>query len=212
MLVCVCACAFTDVLCQRWTGASMNTIGLSSSLRAGFAILSSMWMPVVSDRRGRKFVMLMSLSGSMVGYATQGYSHLVPFGGAVYVFLLGRSIAGLFSGTGPVIKACHVVLGLSSATVHVRDLGRPHLTHAHICSGWTPLEITRKPRNVALSRSCICTHSLSRLSLSMYERNCNFCCLIGRATAFNSRRTAPRGVNTRPEVDDAPSHPNATAP
>jgi len=85
-------------------GADLHTIALFSTVRGLMCILSNMWMPKLSDRRGRKLVIIVSLIGDGVAYAVQGFAGHVAEG-RVAVFLIGRAMSGFFGGSTPVLRA-----------------------------------------------------------------------------------------------------------
>lgn len=88
----------------RYMGADHTTIAYFSTVRGLFGILAAFWMPLVSDRYGRRSVVLLALFGRAVGYFVQGIAAYWP-DNAIGIFIAGRALAGLFSGTSAVISA-----------------------------------------------------------------------------------------------------------
>eukprot|EP00928_Gymnodinium_smaydae_P041931 TRINITY_DN28313_c0_g1_i1.p1 TRINITY_DN28313_c0_g1~~TRINITY_DN28313_c0_g1_i1.p1 ORF type:complete len:620 (+),score=69.89 TRINITY_DN28313_c0_g1_i1:137-1996(+) len=68
-------------------------------------VVSSFLLPMLSDRRGRKVAIVVSVVGSIVGYLIQGLAFLSEYPGSYFTVLVGRAIAGLFAGTMPVTSA-----------------------------------------------------------------------------------------------------------
>mmetsp|Transcript_110228 Transcript_110228/g.212398 ORF Transcript_110228/g.212398 Transcript_110228/m.212398 type:complete len:601 (+) Transcript_110228:73-1875(+) len=88
----------------RWMGADLEVIALFGTVRGLLCLLSLMWMPRLSDRRGRKTVILISLIGSAIAYCIQGLAGEMT-GSGVTVFMIGRGLSGFFGGTIPVVRA-----------------------------------------------------------------------------------------------------------
>jgi MFS family permease len=88
----------------RFMGADLQTIALFATAVGLMRIVSNLWMPRLSDRKGRKCVIIISLLGSAAAYATQGLAS--NFGkSAVAVFIIGKAVSGFFGGTMPVLRA-----------------------------------------------------------------------------------------------------------
>lgn len=75
-------------------------VALIISIYAACEFLAAPVLGALSDRFGRKPILLVSLTGSAVGYVVFG------IGGATWVLLLGRIIDGLSAGNISVIYAC----------------------------------------------------------------------------------------------------------
>jgi MFS family permease len=88
----------------RWMGAGLQTIALSMTVRGLLCIVSNLWMPRLSDRKGRKLVIMISLFGSACAYVVQGLAGHFPET-AITIFMIGRGLSGLFGGTMPVVRA-----------------------------------------------------------------------------------------------------------
>lgn len=88
----------------RWMGAGVQTIALFSTVRGIAAMVSNFWMPRLSDRRGRKLVIMLSLLGSAIAYLVQGLAGEFV-GASVMLFFIGRALSGFFGGTTPVVRA-----------------------------------------------------------------------------------------------------------
>lgn len=89
----------------KYMGANVNTIALFTTVRGVASMVSTLWMPRLSDKRGRKLIILFSLFGCSFGYFTQGASSLVAKNLAIPCFMVGASIQGFFSGTQAVLPA-----------------------------------------------------------------------------------------------------------
>lgn len=106
----------------QYIGADLNMIALFGTVRGLAAVVSSIWMPRLSDRVGRKWVAFLSVAGCSLGYFIQGLAcnfrdaeadqqTLLPS----MVFMLGRFIAGFFCGMMPVLQA------------YITELSRPDM-------------------------------------------------------------------------------------
>jgi len=100
----------------RWMGADLETIALFSTVRGLAALLSIVWMPKLSDLRGRKLVIMLSLFGSAIAYAVQGLSGEFV-GASIAVFFVGRGLSGFFGGTMPVVRAYVTELSMPDANL-----------------------------------------------------------------------------------------------
>lgn len=100
----------------RWMGADLETIAFFATVRGVAAIVSNIWMPMLSDRQGRKLVIMISLVGSAIAYTVQGLAgHFV--GSSVAIFIAGRALAGFFGGTMPVVRAYVTELSMPDTTL-----------------------------------------------------------------------------------------------
>lgn len=88
----------------RFIGASISMIAFFSTVRGIGGIIAALWMPRLSDKQGRKLVLLLALLGRSLGYAIQG-SASWSRDNALLIFMAGRGLAGLFSASTPVINA-----------------------------------------------------------------------------------------------------------
>jgi len=95
-------------------GASVQVVALGGSVRGFMNTVSLIWMPTLSDKKGRKFVVILSLIGSGTAYALQG---LAKYFGKAPLWIAGRGLAGFFGGTQPVIEA--FILDLSMPDTHL---------------------------------------------------------------------------------------------
>eukprot|EP00928_Gymnodinium_smaydae_P044135 TRINITY_DN2945_c1_g2_i1.p1 TRINITY_DN2945_c1_g2~~TRINITY_DN2945_c1_g2_i1.p1 ORF type:complete len:687 (-),score=116.11 TRINITY_DN2945_c1_g2_i1:553-2391(-) len=91
-------------------------------------IVSNLWMPALSDRRGRRPVILISLFGSAVGYLVQGSAWMLA-GAQVTTFIVGRGLGGLFGGTMPVIRAY-----VTELSIHDTQLLKQRMTYLQVAS------------------------------------------------------------------------------
>jgi len=77
-------------------------------VRSVCSMIATLWIPRLSDKIGRKPVLMLSLFGCSMGYFVQGSSSLVSESGfwtPIKVFMVGRGLAGLFSATRPILQA-----------------------------------------------------------------------------------------------------------
>lgn len=88
----------------RLLGADLSTIALFTTVRGLGGIVSVFWMPRLSDLRGRKLVIMISLFGCAMGYLVQGSASSYP-DYSILLFMIGRGMGGFFSGTQPVLRA-----------------------------------------------------------------------------------------------------------
>eukprot|EP00928_Gymnodinium_smaydae_P039186 TRINITY_DN26820_c0_g1_i1.p1 TRINITY_DN26820_c0_g1~~TRINITY_DN26820_c0_g1_i1.p1 ORF type:complete len:650 (+),score=59.99 TRINITY_DN26820_c0_g1_i1:155-2104(+) len=86
-------------------GLSKTEISTLFSATAAGQVLSSFMLPLLSDKRGRKVAILVSVSGSVAGYLIQGLSFLPAYPRSYAMLLTGKAVAGLFAGTAPVTTA-----------------------------------------------------------------------------------------------------------
>lgn len=87
-------------------GATDDELGMFGVVRGVFWMSSVVWMAWLSDLTSRRFVVLISMAGSGVGYMIQGMAGFPEDRLArVITFAVGRGCAGLFAGTGPVLRA-----------------------------------------------------------------------------------------------------------
>ncbi|CAK0820137.1 unnamed protein product [Prorocentrum cordatum] len=105
----------------RWIGASVSTIATFATAQGICLILANFWMPKLSDARGRKVVIFISLVGSAVGYAFQGIAWRIS-GLEVLSFMIGQGLAGLFGGTATVVRAYIAELSLGDAALLKRRM------------------------------------------------------------------------------------------
>ena len=90
----------------QWLGASNAQIGTWPMAFNGLAILSALLLPKLADARGPKTCLLISAGGSGLGYLLQGSASFWRGSpGGLQAVLVGHAIAGLFSGTRPVLYA-----------------------------------------------------------------------------------------------------------
>lgn len=74
------------------TQQQATTVTLLSAIYAFSMFLAAPMLGALSDRFGRKIILISSLSGSAIGY------YLFGFGGALWILFLGRIIEGLTGG------------------------------------------------------------------------------------------------------------------
>jgi MFS transporter, DHA1 family, tetracycline resistance protein len=101
----------TPALGQHFSLAIGATFGsLTSAYPLGMLVGLFLW-PQLSDRIGRKPVMVASLLGSGLGLAAQAYA--IQAGWSLRIFLLTRVFTGSFAGSSPVSKAFLADVGAS---------------------------------------------------------------------------------------------------
>lgn len=88
----------------RWLGASLSVIAAFNTVRGISQIISNLWMPRLSDSRGRKIVIMLSLSGSCAAYLVQALACRIS-GFEIGSVFIGKFLAGFFGGTMPVVRA-----------------------------------------------------------------------------------------------------------
>lgn len=88
----------------RFIGATAQQIAIFSTVRGIGGFLATLWMPKLSDRKGRKLLLTLGLFGRAVGYFIQGCSGWSA-DAAIGILLVGRGFSGLFSGSIPVVQA-----------------------------------------------------------------------------------------------------------
>jgi len=99
-------------------GASTAQIASFQTVRFAVGFVSMIWMPRLADRRGVKFVIMISIVGSGIAYAIQGVAHLfVQYEAGVTVMIVGRAISGFFGGTQPVLRSFVTMLSLPDLNV-----------------------------------------------------------------------------------------------
>lgn len=113
----------------HWMGATLSTIALFTTVQGIAAMCSTIWMPKLSDRAGRKLVIMISLFGCTLGYFIQGYSSQAPAALMVTVFIVGRGCTGFFSGTQPVLRAY-----ITEISEHSQDLLKTRLIVLQVAS------------------------------------------------------------------------------
>lgn len=92
-------------------GGSLPTIALFTTAQGVAAMSSNVWMPLMSDRFGRKWIAFASTVGVTLGYCIQGSAWYVKgdepsdWGTGCLCFMLGRFTVGFFSGMQPVLQA-----------------------------------------------------------------------------------------------------------
>lgn len=113
---------------STWIGASLNTIALFATARGIAAMTSNIWMPMCSDKFGRKWIAFISVVGCSIGYATQGIAYKfrgenpADWGPACLVFVAGRFITGFFCGMQPVLQAYITELSMPNKTLVTQRL------------------------------------------------------------------------------------------
>lgn len=110
----------------QWIGASLAVIANFTCARGLSAMMSNVWMPMLSDRCGRKWVAFLSVLGCGVGYLTQGLAWLARGDSgtdlACNIFMVGRFITGFFSGMQPVLQAYVTELSVPDKTLMTQRL------------------------------------------------------------------------------------------
>lgn len=97
----------------QWIGASLSTIAMFQTARGLSAMASNIWMPIVSDRAGRKWIAFLSVCGVSLGYFIQAIAYtfrgdgenLEDWGPPCICFICGRFVTGFFAGMQPVLQA-----------------------------------------------------------------------------------------------------------
>lgn len=87
----------------RVIGATDQEIAFFATIRGFFMLFSNVWLSMLSDCTSRRVAVLISISGSTVAYILQGAAAEVEEG--VFLFTVGRGVAGFFAGTSPVLRA-----------------------------------------------------------------------------------------------------------
>ena len=113
----------------KHTQQQATTVTLLSAIYAFSMFLAAPMLGALSDRFGRKIILISSLFGSAIGY------YLFGFGGALWILFLGRIIEGLTGGEISAILAYFADLtpiesrtksfGWISATVGIRTAAGP---------------------------------------------------------------------------------------
>jgi len=89
-------------------GADLQTIALFSTVRGIAAIVSNLWLSMLSDSCGQRVAIVTSVFGCTIGYATQAYTGLLMDSNAslaITLFMVGRGISGFFCGATPVLRS-----------------------------------------------------------------------------------------------------------
>lgn len=84
-------------------GVSLDVVAAFSTVRYSCNLMAMFWMPACADRFGKRPLLLISLLGSALGYMLQGLAGSMSAGG-IGLMLAGSAVAGLFSGTKPVLE------------------------------------------------------------------------------------------------------------
>eukprot|EP00927_Polykrikos_kofoidii_P077060 TRINITY_DN7404_c0_g1_i2.p1 TRINITY_DN7404_c0_g1~~TRINITY_DN7404_c0_g1_i2.p1 ORF type:complete len:635 (-),score=73.28 TRINITY_DN7404_c0_g1_i2:242-2083(-) len=114
---------FVDMMGEQFCGivlaAYSNSLGLEKSqlgslysASAAGMIVSSFFLPWLSDLRGRRLAIMVSMGGSLCGFFLQGLAHVFEYPTTYGVLIAGRLISGLFAGTLGVILAFVTELSL----------------------------------------------------------------------------------------------------
>eukprot|EP00928_Gymnodinium_smaydae_P087022 TRINITY_DN71385_c0_g1_i1.p1 TRINITY_DN71385_c0_g1~~TRINITY_DN71385_c0_g1_i1.p1 ORF type:complete len:547 (-),score=96.89 TRINITY_DN71385_c0_g1_i1:17-1657(-) len=82
---------------------SADQVGLVSSAFAVGMLFAVTVLPAVSDRRGRKHILVGAMASTATGFLVQGF--VLRHGFSFNVFLLVRFLTGLFAGCNPIFKA-----------------------------------------------------------------------------------------------------------
>lgn len=112
----------------QWIGGSLATIATFQTTRGISSMLSCIWMPMMSDKFGRKWIAFVSVAGCSLGYFTQGIAYKFrgddpqDWGPACIVFICGRFIVGFFSGMQPVLQAYVTELSAPDVTLITQRL------------------------------------------------------------------------------------------
>jgi len=101
----------------RTMGASLDTIAMFTTVRFLGAIVSGFWMAKMSDSCGRKLVVMISLFGTALAYAVQGYAGNIE-GEELAAFIVGRGLEGFFAGTQAVLKAYIIEISMPDQNLY----------------------------------------------------------------------------------------------
>jgi MFS family permease len=88
-----------DPTCDADRQSVNANVGLMNNVFAAAALISSFWLPIVSDKYGRKVAFILSIGGSIFGFAAMAMSTNFE------MLLVVRFIAGLFGGSPTVANA-----------------------------------------------------------------------------------------------------------
>lgn len=114
---------FIDMMGNQFLGPVLTPYGLSIGLQkteiaslfsatAAGQVVSSFMLPMLSDRKGRKLAIIVSVVGSIFGYLIQGLAFIPDYPGSYGMLIGGKALAGLFAGTMPVTTAYITELSL----------------------------------------------------------------------------------------------------
>ena len=100
--------------CQKSVNEIKANTGVLSTAYAIASFISTLWMPVFSDKFGRRLAILVSIFGSLIGFLGQGLTcpvaetasvPCVGIPGGFYFLVFIRFLGGLFGGTATVASA-----------------------------------------------------------------------------------------------------------
>lgn len=94
--------------------ADDNQIAFWSAIRGFFMLFSTIGLSALSDLTSRRLAVMISIAGSGLSYAIQAYAASFGLAAgataadktlAIWIFTIGRAVAGAFAGTSPVLRA-----------------------------------------------------------------------------------------------------------